>query len=169
MEVFWKIQISWIRIFLASCPLTSYYYFLTEFKSLVQHWEHLCECKTVKLRLLYRHSLAELYDLAFSMDKSTSEDKVECTSVRRQSSCLSALTKKVRHIFMYKFYLIPQIYQIILNFIRACFEGAKYGLLIFEVCFEIFCFIFLFGLGVEKWFWLKQATLCNFYVQLDEN
>ncbi|KAK7406134.1 hypothetical protein VNO78_07753 [Psophocarpus tetragonolobus] len=62
----------------------------------LEHWEHLCECKTVKLRLLYRHSLAELYDLTFSMDKYTSEDKAECRSVKRQPSCLSALTKKVK-------------------------------------------------------------------------
>ncbi|KAG4987495.1 hypothetical protein JHK85_030478 [Glycine max] len=62
----------------------------------LEHWEHLCECKTVKLRLLYRHSLAELYDLAFSMDKYTSEDKAECSSVKRKPSCLSALTKKVK-------------------------------------------------------------------------
>ncbi|XP_027915357.1 lysine-specific demethylase rbr-2 isoform X3 [Vigna unguiculata] len=62
----------------------------------LEHWEHLCECKTVKLRLLYRHSLAELYDLAHSMDKYTSEDKAECRSVKRQPSCLSALTKKVK-------------------------------------------------------------------------
>ncbi|TKY70948.1 Lysine-specific demethylase 5B [Spatholobus suberectus] len=62
----------------------------------LEHWEHLCECKTEKLRLLYRHSLAELYDLAFSMDKYTSEDKAEYRSVKRQSSCLNALTKKVK-------------------------------------------------------------------------
>ncbi|KAL2348037.1 hypothetical protein Fmac_002037 [Flemingia macrophylla] len=62
----------------------------------LEHWEHLCECKTVNLRLLYRHSLAELYDLGFSMDKYTSEDKTECNNVKRQSSCHSALTKKVK-------------------------------------------------------------------------
>ncbi|XP_073220782.1 lysine-specific demethylase JMJ17 isoform X2 [Cicer arietinum] len=62
----------------------------------LEHWEHLCECKPAKLRLLYRHSLGVLYDLAFSFDKSTSEDKAESRSVKRQSSCLSALTKKVK-------------------------------------------------------------------------
>ncbi|ESW30492.1 hypothetical protein PHAVU_002G157500 [Phaseolus vulgaris] len=62
----------------------------------LEHWEHLCECKTVKLRLLYRHSLAELYDFAYSMDKYTSEDKAECRSMKKQPSCLSALTKKVK-------------------------------------------------------------------------
>ncbi|CAJ2650651.1 unnamed protein product [Trifolium pratense] len=61
----------------------------------LEHWEHLCECKTSKLRLLYRHSLGELYDLAFSTDKYTSEEKAESRSVKRQSSCLSTLTKKV--------------------------------------------------------------------------
>ncbi|OIV94904.1 hypothetical protein TanjilG_22101 [Lupinus angustifolius] len=62
----------------------------------LEHWEHLCECKNVKRRLLYRHSLAELYDLTFFMDKYTSEDKAEYRSVRRQSSCLGPLTKKVK-------------------------------------------------------------------------
>lgn len=61
----------------------------------LEHWEHLCECKTAKLRLLYRHSLGELYDLAFSVDKYTSEEKAESRNVKRQSSCPSALTKKV--------------------------------------------------------------------------
>ncbi|XP_020978798.1 lysine-specific demethylase 5B isoform X1 [Arachis ipaensis] len=64
----------------------------------LEHSEHLCECKTVKLRLLYRHSLAELFDLAFSMEEFTSDDKAECRSVRRQSSCQGALTKKVKGI-----------------------------------------------------------------------
>jgi hypothetical protein len=73
----------------------------------VQHWEHLCECKTSKLRLLYRHSLGELYDLAFSIDNDTSEDKAESRSVKRQSSCLSALTKKVIYICIFLF--IPPI------------------------------------------------------------
>lgn len=67
----------------------------------MQHWEHLCECKTAKLRLLYRHSLGELYDLAFSIDKYTSEEKAESRNVKRQSSCLSALTKKVTYIYMH--------------------------------------------------------------------
>lgn len=43
----------------------------------LEHWEHLCECKTAKLRLLYRHSLGELNDLEFSIDKYISEEKAE--------------------------------------------------------------------------------------------
>ncbi|KAL5098856.1 hypothetical protein RYX36_003183 [Vicia faba] len=62
----------------------------------LEHWEHLCECKTTKLRLLYRHSLGELNDLAFSIDKYISEEKAESRSAKKQSSCLSALTKKVK-------------------------------------------------------------------------
>ncbi|KAI4326962.1 hypothetical protein L6164_019472 [Bauhinia variegata] len=62
----------------------------------LEHWKHLCECRTVKLRLLYRHSLAELYDLALSMDKYTSEEKAQCLNVRRQFSSPGALTKKVK-------------------------------------------------------------------------
>ncbi|KAL4306894.1 hypothetical protein AHAS_Ahas16G0223900 [Arachis hypogaea] len=64
----------------------------------LQHSEHLCECKTVKLYLLYRHSLVELFDLAFSMEEFNSDDKAECRSVRRQSSSQGALTKKVKGI-----------------------------------------------------------------------
>lgn len=57
----------------------------------------------MKLRLLYRHSLAELYDLAFSTGNYTSEEKAESRSVRRQASCLSALTKKVIHMCIFLF------------------------------------------------------------------
>ncbi|KAJ7952318.1 Transcription factor jumonji (JmjC) domain protein [Quillaja saponaria] len=64
----------------------------------LEHWEHLCECKTIKLRLLYRHSLAELNDLVLTMDKYVSEEIVQ-KNMRRQVSCskeMGALTKKVK-------------------------------------------------------------------------
>ncbi|KAI9117961.1 hypothetical protein K1719_011103 [Acacia pycnantha] len=62
----------------------------------LEHWKHLCECKTVKLCLLYRHSLAELYDLALSMDNYTSEEKALGRNIRKNSSCSGTLTKKVK-------------------------------------------------------------------------
>lgn len=40
----------------------------------LQHWENLCECKPNKLRLLYRHSLAELSGLLLKVDKYCSEE-----------------------------------------------------------------------------------------------
>ncbi|KAJ7944915.1 Transcription factor jumonji (JmjC) domain protein, partial [Quillaja saponaria] len=64
----------------------------------LEHWKHLCECKSVKLRLLYRHSLAELYNLVLTMDKYSSEEIAQ-KNIRRQVSCskeLGALTKKVK-------------------------------------------------------------------------
>ncbi|XP_054790180.1 lysine-specific demethylase JMJ17-like isoform X2 [Prosopis cineraria] len=61
----------------------------------LEHWEHLCECKTVKLRLLYRHSLAELHDLALSVDNYTSDDKALFRNIRKHSSCPGTLTKKL--------------------------------------------------------------------------
>ncbi|KAK4260587.1 hypothetical protein QN277_003682 [Acacia crassicarpa] len=62
----------------------------------LEHWKHLCECKTAKLRLLYRHSLAELYDLALSMDNYTSEEKALGRNIRKNSSCPGTLAKNVK-------------------------------------------------------------------------
>ncbi|KAF7810274.1 lysine-specific demethylase rbr-2 [Senna tora] len=62
----------------------------------LEHWDNLCECKTARLRLLYRHTLAELYDLALSMDKYTSEEITQCRNIRRQPLCPGTLTKKVK-------------------------------------------------------------------------
>ncbi|KAM2673879.1 hypothetical protein EV2_015129 [Malus domestica] len=65
----------------------------------LEHWEHLCECKSRRLRLLYRHSLAELHELVLEMDKHGFEETTQSRTIRRQISCTdepTALTKKVK-------------------------------------------------------------------------
>ncbi|CAM8881009.1 unnamed protein product [Rhodiola kirilowii] len=65
----------------------------------LEHWEHLCECKTIKRRLLYRHTLADLSDLVSLTDVNNSEEIAKHQgSLRKHSSSddSSALTKKVK-------------------------------------------------------------------------
>lgn len=85
----------------------TYFWFLSTFFALsidniwlsyLQHRKHLCECKSSKLRLLYRHSLAELNDLILAVDSYCSEEATHNRNIRRQITCskeLSTLTKKV--------------------------------------------------------------------------
>ncbi|XP_068645556.1 lysine-specific demethylase JMJ17 isoform X2 [Aristolochia californica] len=64
----------------------------------LEHWEHLCECKAQKHQLLYRHSLADLEDLLFTV---TSESSSSCMLEEKplnQFSCFiepDFATKKV--------------------------------------------------------------------------
>ncbi|KAK9121257.1 hypothetical protein Syun_018874 [Stephania yunnanensis] len=65
----------------------------------LEHWEHLCECSSRKRRLLYRHTLAELNDLALSVEKSDQEEASQSRTCRRQFSSSigsNAITKKVK-------------------------------------------------------------------------
>ncbi|KAK2664046.1 hypothetical protein Ddye_002620 [Dipteronia dyeriana] len=65
----------------------------------LEHWQHLCECKSRKLRLLYRHSLGELRVMLLTIDKYSSEDTSQSNNLRRQLPCSDrpcALTKKVK-------------------------------------------------------------------------
>jgi len=65
---------------------------------LVQHWERICECKSRRRRLLYRHTLAELSDLVLASDSDRFEERSPSNDLRRQISCsneLNVLTKKV--------------------------------------------------------------------------
>ncbi|XP_042381828.1 lysine-specific demethylase 5B-like isoform X1 [Zingiber officinale] len=71
----------------------------------LEHWEHLCECKPNKLRLLYRHTLAELGDLIDMVSPNSKLSNVDeilplsdgfsqgCRSYNGRSS---AMTKKVK-------------------------------------------------------------------------
>ena len=71
--------------------------------SFVQHWEHLCECKSKRRRLLYRHSLAELHELVLEMDKHCYEDTTQSRTIRRETSFPdepTALTKKVGFFYL---------------------------------------------------------------------
>ncbi|XP_015896152.3 lysine-specific demethylase JMJ17 isoform X2 [Ziziphus jujuba] len=65
----------------------------------LEHWKNLCECKSGKLRLLYRQSLAELNDLIVEVDSHCSEETTHSRNIRRQTTCSSepsSLTKKVK-------------------------------------------------------------------------
>ncbi|XWS48929.1 hypothetical protein CRYUN_Cryun13aG0119400 [Craigia yunnanensis] len=65
----------------------------------LEHWEHLCECKSRKLCLLYRHTLAELADLVLIVDKHASEEIPQSDGLQRNISCsneLNASKKKVK-------------------------------------------------------------------------
>lgn len=65
---------------------------------LTQHWKHLCECKSRKLHLLYRHTLAELNDLLLTLDRCNPEEMPGINSLKRQissSNQMSSLSKKV--------------------------------------------------------------------------
>ncbi|XP_019264663.1 PREDICTED: lysine-specific demethylase 5B isoform X1 [Nicotiana attenuata] len=63
----------------------------------LEHWEHLCECKPQKRRLLYRHTLAELNDWVLTTDKGNHEEAAK--NFRKQllsSNDPPALSKKVK-------------------------------------------------------------------------
>ncbi|KAM5572478.1 lysine-specific demethylase JMJ17 [Rosa sericea] len=65
----------------------------------LEHSERLCECKSSRLRLHYRHTLAELHDLVLAMDKHCGEETTQSRTKKRQLQCSNeptALTKKVK-------------------------------------------------------------------------
>ncbi|KAJ4850539.1 hypothetical protein Tsubulata_036378 [Turnera subulata] len=65
----------------------------------LEHWEHICECKSSRFRLLYRHTLAELYDLVLALDKFIFNKTPESNVMQRQTSCSrepTGLTKKIK-------------------------------------------------------------------------
>ncbi|XP_048230426.1 lysine-specific demethylase 5B isoform X3 [Ricinus communis] len=65
----------------------------------LEHWEHICECKSSRLRLLYRYTLAELYDLVLIVDKCDSDERLQGNNLLRHNSCsneMNALVKKVK-------------------------------------------------------------------------
>ncbi|KAJ6703596.1 LYSINE-SPECIFIC DEMETHYLASE [Salix viminalis] len=65
----------------------------------LEHWERICECKSRRRCLLYRHTLAELSDLVFTSDSNRFEERSPSNNLRRQISCSNesnVLTKKVK-------------------------------------------------------------------------
>ncbi|WCJ26280.1 Lysine-specific demethylase 5D [Euphorbia peplus] len=64
----------------------------------LEHWEHICECKRSRLRLLYRFTLAELYDMVLNVDKCDSDERSRNSSSQRHNSSseMKTLTKKVK-------------------------------------------------------------------------
>lgn len=119
--------------------------------SLLQHWEHLCECKIVKLRLLYRHSLVELFDLALSIDNYTSEEKALVRNIGKSSSCPDTLTKKV-----WFFSLFSHDYMF----------GSIYLLLYLWLCHSSMIGIYNFPLRHDLEFGLWLVTLVSFMSQI---
>ena len=72
---------------------------------MMQHWEHLCECKASKHRLLYRHTLADLKALVLMTDKLSSGDQDRSLQGQLSSSNESvALSKKVWNAFSFTFH-----------------------------------------------------------------
>ncbi|XP_008437262.1 lysine-specific demethylase JMJ17 isoform X3 [Cucumis melo] len=65
----------------------------------LEHWQHLCECKYSRRRLLYRYTLAELYDLIGIIDRCGSGDTTKSKDFRQAGLCYTercTLTKKVK-------------------------------------------------------------------------
>ncbi|KAL8498431.1 hypothetical protein ACS0TY_021673 [Phlomoides rotata] len=62
----------------------------------LEHWENLCECKPSKLRLLYRHSLAELAGLLHKVDKYYLVEAADDSNNNNSSEKAVALKKKVK-------------------------------------------------------------------------
>ncbi|KAL3619294.1 hypothetical protein CASFOL_036864 [Castilleja foliolosa] len=62
----------------------------------LEHWEHLCECKPNKLRLLFRHTLAELSELQFKVDSRYSLEVAGDSQKDMSSEKAVALAKKVK-------------------------------------------------------------------------
>ncbi|XP_031381205.1 lysine-specific demethylase 5B [Punica granatum] len=64
----------------------------------LEHWDHICECKASRHRLLYRHTLAELTNLVLMTDKD-GYGEGNSRPALIQNSCsseMSALSKKVK-------------------------------------------------------------------------
>lgn len=63
----------------------------------LEHWEHLCECKPSKHRLLYRHTLAELNSLVLMTEESNRDDPCKSSPSQLASSNESVdLSRKVK-------------------------------------------------------------------------
>ncbi|KAL9434409.1 hypothetical protein AB3S75_029115 [Citrus x aurantiifolia] len=101
----------------------------------LEHWEHLCECKTRKLHLRYRHTLAELYDLFLTIDRNSSEETSESNNLRRQISSSNrptTLTKKVKGVRVTMSQLVEQWLSCSLKVLQGLFSSDAYGTLLRE-------------------------------------
>ncbi|KAM7531266.1 hypothetical protein LguiB_034676 [Lonicera macranthoides] len=66
----------------------------------LEHWEHLCECKPDKRRVLYRRTLAQLKDLVVMAERHNTQEASN-RNLRRQLLCSSeseSLSRKVKGI-----------------------------------------------------------------------
>ncbi|XVE57876.1 hypothetical protein DITRI_Ditri04bG0125600 [Diplodiscus trichospermus] len=101
----------------------------------LEHWEHLCECKSMKLRLLYRHTLAELADLVLIVDKHASEEIPQSDGLQRNISCsneLNASKKKVKGAHVSHAQLAEQWLSRSCKILQSPFSGDAYANLLKE-------------------------------------
>ncbi|OMO58640.1 hypothetical protein COLO4_34455 [Corchorus olitorius] len=101
----------------------------------LEHWEHLCECKSMKLRLLYRHTLAELADLVLLVDKHASEEILSSDSLQRNISSSNQLTasrKKVKGAHITYAQLAEQWLSRSCKVLQSPFSGDAYTNLLKE-------------------------------------
>ncbi|XWS61780.1 hypothetical protein CRYUN_Cryun07bG0155000 [Craigia yunnanensis] len=101
----------------------------------LEHWEHLCECKSRKLRLLYRHTLAELADLVLIVDKHALEEVPQSDGLQRNISCsneLNALKKKVKGAHVTRAQLAEQWLLRSCKTLQSPFSGDAYTNLLKE-------------------------------------
>ncbi|KAA3468944.1 lysine-specific demethylase 5B isoform X2 [Gossypium australe] len=101
----------------------------------LEHWEHLCECKSSKHRLLYRHTLAELADLVLMVDKHESEEMPQSDSLLRNissSSELNSLKKKVKGAHVTHAQLAEQWLSQACKIFQSPFSGDAYTTLLKE-------------------------------------
>ncbi|XWS49936.1 hypothetical protein CRYUN_Cryun12cG0045500 [Craigia yunnanensis] len=101
----------------------------------LEHWEHLCECKSRKLHLLYRHTLAELADLVLIVDKHASEEIPQSDRLQRNISCsneLNASKKKVKGALVSHVQLAEQWLLHSCKILQSPFSGDAYTNLLKE-------------------------------------
>ncbi|KAK8342073.1 hypothetical protein V6Z12_A08G206800 [Gossypium hirsutum] len=101
----------------------------------LEHWEHLCECKSSKHRLLYRHTLAELADLVLIVDKHESEEMPQSDSLLRNISSfseLNSLKKKVKGAHVTHAQLAEQWLSRACKIFQSPFSGDAYTTLLKE-------------------------------------
>ncbi|KAK5813313.1 lysine-specific demethylase JMJ17 isoform X2 [Gossypium arboreum] len=101
----------------------------------LEHWEHLCECKSSKHRLLYRHTLAELADLVLIVDKHESEEMPQSDSFLRNISSfseLNSLKKKVKGAHVTHAQLAEQWLSRACKIFQSPFSGDAYTTLLKE-------------------------------------
>ncbi|XVF10610.1 hypothetical protein REPUB_Repub07fG0197400 [Reevesia pubescens] len=101
----------------------------------LEHWEHLCECKSRKLCLLYRHTLAELADLVLLVDKHALEEITQSDSLRRnisRSNASSASKKRVKGAHVTHAQLAEQWLSSSCKILQSPFSGDAYTNLLKE-------------------------------------
>ncbi|XP_026448028.1 lysine-specific demethylase rbr-2-like isoform X1 [Papaver somniferum] len=101
----------------------------------LEHYEHLCECNPAKQRLLYRHTLAELEDLALLADNGDLDEACKTRSCRRQlssSNDVPILAKEVKgcrvtHVQLAEEWILSTIKILESSFSESAYVSALSG------------------------------------------